>query len=73
VFRVNGKVAAFPVAISGEDMGLLVYRYAGPAGVQIKFAGIKKQQSDRSDMDQSPFFFPALPDSSFNRGTSTLT
>jgi hypothetical protein len=54
-------------------MGLLVYRYAGPAGVQIKFAGIKKQQSDRSEMDQSPFFFPPGRIHSFNRGTSTPT
>src|ERR1700719_4592889 len=73
VFRVNGEVAAFPVAIPGEDMGLLVYRYAGPAGVQIKFAAIKKQQSDRRDMDQAPIFFQPRPIHSFNRGTSTPT
>jgi len=43
VFRVNRKVAAFPVAISGEDMDLLVYGYASPARVQIEFAGLKKR------------------------------
>ena len=71
VFRVNGKVAAFPVAISGEDMNLLVYGYAGPAGVRIEFAGIKKEQRDRSDMDKSPVFFQARQIHDFNSDPNT--
>jgi hypothetical protein len=50
-------------------MDLLVYGYASPARVQIEFAGVKKEQRNRCDVDKSPVFLQPYQIHNFNRGT----